>query len=256
MNGIAKPHRWCDARAACRAAVVVACVVGRADAGRADPPAGHRSHAVEGWTVHVSERLRERQPDDLERALALLRGQLAEVVRVVPATARAELQETPLWFSPEYPGVPPRAEFHPDAGWLRAHGRDPAMARAVEFTNIRIFAAETDRMPNFVLHELAHAYHFRVLGADHEGIRAAYDRAKAANLYGRVERWHGNGRPNTFEAAYAMTSPAEYFAETTEAFFSRNDFFPFTRAELAAHDPRMAELLEAVWGGGDGPTTR
>jgi dipeptidyl-peptidase-4 len=28
----------------------------------------------------------------------------------------------------------------------------------------------------------------------------------------------------------------EYFAETTEAYFSRNDFFPFTRAELLEHE--------------------
>jgi len=39
----------------------------------------------------------------------------------------------------------------------------------------------------------------------------------------------------------------EYFAETTEAFFSRNDFFPFTREELHQHDPEMETLLERVW---------
>ena len=44
-----------------------------------------------------------------------------------------------------------------------------------------------------------------------------------------------------------MTNPQEYFAETTEAFFSRNDFFPFTREELRRHDPEMAKLLERVW---------
>ena len=35
--------------------------------------------------------------------------------------------------------------------------------------------------------------------------------------------------------AYAISSPMEYFAESTEAFFSRNDFFPFTRDELKRH---------------------
>jgi hypothetical protein len=44
-----------------------------------------------------------------------------------------------------------------------------------------------------------------------------------------------------------MTSPQEYFAESTEAFFSRNDFFPFTRDELKKHDPEMYELLERLW---------
>ena len=44
-----------------------------------------------------------------------------------------------------------------------------------------------------------------------------------------------------------MTSPMEYFAETTEAFFSRNDFFLFTRDELKQHDPEMEKLLERFW---------
>jgi len=152
--------------------------------------------------------------------------------------------------------VPPQAEFHPDVGWLRTNGRNPDMAKAVEFTNVRIFAEETHRMPNFVHHELAHAYHFRVLGRDRDDVIAAYERAKAANLYGRVERHHGNGRPNTFEAAYAMTDPAEYFAEMTEAYFCRNDFFPFTREELHAHDPRMFAVLQEAWGTTPAPGKR
>lgn len=45
-----------------------------------------------------------------------------------------------------------------------------------------------------------------------------------------------------------MTDPMEYFAETTEAFFSRNDFFPFTRDELHSHDPKMFALLKKLWG--------
>jgi hypothetical protein len=40
----------------------------------------------------------------------------------------------------------------------------------------------------------------------------------------------------------------EYFAETTEAFFSRNDFYPFNRAELRQADPEMEELLGKLWG--------
>ena len=46
---------------------------------------------------------------------------------------------------------------------------------------------------------------------------AAYARAKESGKYDKVERHLGNGRPNTFEKAYAMTNPMEYFAETTEA---------------------------------------
>lgn len=212
----------------------------------------HETRDVAGWTVHVSRSLLEHDARHTRRALELLRSQLEEVGRVVPPAAVAELRKVPLWFSPDYPGEPPRAAYHPDARWLRDHGRDPAMARSVEFSNIRIFEAETRRMPNFALHELAHAYHDRVLAGPRgdDQIRAAYEKARAKGRYDRVERWFGNGKPNTFERAYAMTNPQEYFAETTEAFFSRNDFYPFDRAELDRHDPEMSALLGRLWGVG------
>ena len=40
----------------------------------------------------------------------------------------------------------------------------------------------------------------------------------------------------------------KYFAEISEALFSRNGCFPFTRDELKQHDPEMFALLETLWG--------
>lgn len=208
----------------------------------------HQTNSIEGWTVLVNERLLANEKEATDRALELLRVQLREIVRVAPAPAVAKLREVTLWFSPEYPGVTRRAEYHPGAGWLRENGRDPAMVKGVEFTNIRDFESETKRMPNFTLHELAHAYHDRVLprGFENPEIRRAFERAKAGGKYDRVERRDAAGRA-TLDQAYALTDPMEYFAETTEAFFSRNDFFPFTREELRRHDPEMETLLERLW---------
>ncbi len=211
--------------------------------------ASFQTNSIEGWRVLVNERLLKEEQAATEKALELLHVQLQEIIRVVPAPAVEKLREVPLWFSPAYPGVKPGAEYHPGAGWLRDNGRDPAMAKGVEITDVRDFEAEMKRMPNFILHELAHGYHDRVLprGFDNPEIKAAYQRAKAGGSYDKVERWFGNGRPNKKEKAYAMTNPMEYFAESTEAFFSRNDFFPFTREELKQHDPEMEKLLARLW---------
>lgn len=207
------------------------------------------TRSVHGWQVHVQVRLLENEPAATARALELLESQLAEITRVVPARALAELQKVPLYLSPEYPGVVPRAEYHPGAEWLEKNGRDPAMARGIEFTNIRIFEAECDRMPNFALHELAHAYHHLVLpmGFANPEVRLAFEAAKKGGGYEKVERRLGGTKPNTFERAYALTNPQEYFAETSEAFFSKNDFYPFTNEELSEHDPGMMELLRELW---------
>jgi hypothetical protein len=217
------------------------------DGGGSGAGATYEVRRIEGWTVHVREDLLRDQKPAVEAALVLVQQQLHEVVRLVPGAALAHLRGVNLWISPEYTGVRPTVEYHPDVAWLRDHGRDPAMAKGVEFTNLRILAREVKRMPVLVLHELAHAYHDQVFGFGNAEIKAAYKRAKESKGYDKVERWHGDGRPNTFERAYAMTTPQEYFAETSEAFFGRNDFFPFTNDELKKHDPEMFKLLERLW---------
>jgi hypothetical protein len=209
---------------------------------------GHETKSIEGWTVLINQKLLNDDSEKTARALELLTVQLKEIVRVVPKSAVTELQKITLWFSPEYNGVRPRAEYHPGAGWLTSNGRDAAMVKGVEFTNSRIFEAETRRMPNFALHELAHGYHDRVIrmGFGNLEIKAAYEKAKASGKYDRVERQDSEGKKR-FDRAYAMTTPQEYFAETTEAYFSRNDFYPYNRAELETHDPEMLHLLERLW---------
>jgi len=168
----------------------------------------------------------------------------------VPAKAVTELQKVPLYFSPSYQGKRGGAEFHPGAGWLKDNGRDPIRAKGVEFSGSADFEAEVNRMPNFALHELAHAYHNRVVAGSFNSpeITAAYDHARASGKYEKIERWHGNEKPNTFECAYAMTNPMEYFAENTEEYFLRNDCFPFTHEELKKHDPELFAALEKQWG--------
>jgi hypothetical protein len=208
------------------------------------------TRVVAGWQVHIQTRLLETEGTATEHAMTLLEKMLDEIVRVVPADAVKEMQKVPLYVSPAYKAGSSGAEFHPAAGWLRENGRDPVMAGAVEFSGVADFEAEMNRMPNFALHELAHAYHFHALkdGFDNEQITAAYERAKVDGKYHTVERHLGNGRPNTVELAYAMSNRMEYFAESTEAYFVRNDFFPFTRDDLEAHDPGMHALLEKLWG--------
>lgn len=222
-----------------------------------DAVAGRQAKSIEGWTVLVSDELLKKDQAATGRALELLAVQLREIASEVSASAVAELRKVRLWFSPEYPGVQPRAEYHPDAGWLRDNKRDTAMAKGVEFTDIRDFERETRRMPNFTLHELAHAYHDRVLpkGFGNGEIKAAFEKAKEKGLYDRVEQRFGDGRSANVRA-YAMSNPMEYFAECSESYFSTNDFFPFTREQLKKHDPEVFALLTKLWSGeGDNAKT-
>lgn len=215
-------------------------------AARSDAQSTHEIRKIEGWTVHISKKLLTEQPEKTQKALELLTAQLQEINRVVPERPLAELKVVRLWFSPKYSNAGARAEYHPGAGWLKNNGRDPAMEKAVEFTNILDFERETRRMPNFTLHELAHAYHDRVLGFEHREIKAAYERAKASGKYDDVEHRDSEGRIRK-SRSYAMTNQMEYFAEATEAFFTKNDIYPFVNSELQEHDPELFALLKIVW---------
>lgn len=224
------------------AALVFACV-----ASAASPVPTYQTRTLEGWTVRIDDRLLAAANKPLtDKALVLLAAQLKEVVRIVPAGPVARLRKVTLWLSPPYPNEPQVARYHAGDTLLRQSGRNPAMLKSIEFSNVLTFEKETKRMPVFVLHELSHAYHDQVLG-EHDGLTAAYARAIATQSYDCVERWRGPDVPNTFERAYAMTDDWEFFAENSEALFGRNDFYPFTREDLGKHDPGMLALLQQVW---------
>ena len=93
-----------------------------------------------------------------------------------------------------------------------------------------------------VLHELAHGYHHLVLGYDNKQVNEAYNQAVKEGGYESVLHINGQKR-----RAYALNNDQEYFAETAEAYFGTNDFYPFVRSELKEHDPRMFELHEQLW---------
>ena len=76
------------------------------------------------------------------------------------------------------------------------------------------------------------------------GERAAReDRPRRLAQAASVAHVHGGKRK-----AYAATNYKEYFAELTEAYFGKNDFFPFNRVDLKKYDPTGYQLMQDVWG--------
>ena len=94
-----------------------------------------------------------------------------------------------------------------------------------------------------ILHELAHAYEFIALPAEDHRVGDAFAKAVGSKKYESVEYVRPPKR-----AAYALTNSHEYFAEITEAYFGRNDFYPFVRAELKEFDPEGFRVVREIWG--------
>src|SRR5262249_23185276 len=135
-------------------------------------------------------------------------------------------------------------QYHPSAKWLKEHGHDPKLARAVHIPQARDLTTRllVNQQPMAILHELSHAYHDQVLGFDEPRIKAEWVRFKDSGKYDKVR--HISGRDIRH---YGLTNQMEFFAEMTEAFFGTNDFYPFVRGELKKELPELDRLLEEIW---------
>jgi hypothetical protein len=207
-----------------------------------DPQSLYQEHLIHGFTVLVSPQVlaQARAAADVRAELA---RQFGEVLAVVPPPAVSALRNVRIWV--EWSKRPDAgAEFHVSRGWLEKNGYNPAKAGGIEISNsLNFLNWSRAEQPCMVLHELAHAYHFLVLGEGHREITAAYQQAVQRKSYESVDYFGGGKR-----RAYALVNEKEYFAELSEAYFGRNDFYPFTRADLQRHDPVGYELLQRLWG--------
>lgn len=208
------------------------------------PTSSYVKQTIQGFTVLINPEVL-RHPPDAERMKAELESQLKVILHDLPAKAMERLKKVRLWV--EWEKKPNGgAEFHVSRNWLQANGYNPEKAGDIEISNTRNFVNwSKSAQPCMVMHELAHAYHHLVLGEKHAGIDAAYKQAVDRKLYESVGYVLGGNK-----RAYALSNAKEYYAELTEAYFGKNDFYPFTRSELAKHDPVGFQLMESTWGVG------
>jgi hypothetical protein len=207
-----------------------------------EPTTNYRVEHIAGWKVYFHARLLKDKPDLAARVRRELTRQLEAIVTNVPADKVESLRKTSIWvehFHPQFPC----ACYHPDVRWLRSNGFNPDKVDSVDISNPQNFVDWSRDQPWMMLHELAHGYHDQVLGYDHQGIRRAYERAKASGNYEKVKHVNGDTVRH-----YALNNDQEYFAEITEAYFGKNDFFPFIREDLKKLDPEGYALMHDVWG--------
>jgi hypothetical protein len=207
-----------------------------------DPTSVYGRESIRGFTVLVNPEvsIHKREATEMRKELE---SQLAAIVRAMPSPRLPALRKVWIWveWQKQKNGA---AEFHPSAEWLKSHGYNPDKAGHIELSNTRHFVEwSRSAQPWMVLHEMAHAYHHLVLGENCKAIEAAYRHAVEEELYESVA-YCGGGK----QKAYALTNAKEYFAELSEAYFGRNDFYPFVRSDLKKHDPQGFQLMEQIWG--------
>jgi hypothetical protein len=206
------------------------------------PPTSHYTvSTIRNRRVFVNNDLLAKENITAKECLALLDYKMYEIDRIVPGAALDRIRHVPIWLEQDsilFPG----GVYHPSQEWLIANNMNPEKAKAIEFGNAKTLLVWSIDQPMLLIHEFSHAYHHQVLGYDNADVRAAFDRAKESRIYEDV--LHSSGRMGK---AYAMENEQEYFAELSESYFGSNDIFPFVRAEIQKHDPKMYILIETVW---------
>ena len=208
-------------------------------------PTAHTTRDIEGWTVRVDDRLLKGEGAALgERALKLLTARLVAITIVVPEKALAKLRAINIELDLDY-GDLRTMQYHPDAGWLKAHGYSETLAKCVHIPEAEEFLSpfENHRMPWVVLHELAHGFHDQTIGFDDARVTAVWKKFCDSGKYQSVLT-----SPGPMREHYGLTNQKEFFAEMTEAYFGSNDFYPFVTGELKQAEPETFALLEEIWG--------
>jgi hypothetical protein len=201
---------------------------------------------VEGWTVYINRDVRRQHPEQLAQTLEHLRWELYQVKLAVPPAAVSNMQEkTPIWM--EY-SERVSLSYHPSRNWLIARGyKVPKDPRSMMSLSVRSHYRDSYRHPFVIFHELVHGYDFHFIGKGrrygNNECEANYQRMMKSKTYEKVQIWHGRKGSH-----YARSNRMEYMAEDSEAYFAVNDIYPFVRAELREHDPKMARLIERYWG--------
>jgi len=200
---------------------------------------------IEGWKVHVDPALLKGKHAEVgAKTLKMLSNHLQRIAILVQGKSLEKLKTCEIWIEHSHPTLH-AMQYHPGIGWLKTNGHDTRLYKKVHIPQAKALISRGQMLkhPAVVLHELAHAYHDQFLTFEHPGTIKAFKKAEKSGSYDRVMLFTGQQVKH-----YAMTNHKEYFAEGTEAYFYRNDFYPFVRAELKKHDPDLHKVMDAVWG--------
>ena len=205
------------------------------------PTADYETIGLRGWTVRINPLIAERDPRLHAATMDELDKQLYAITRVIPKVALDRIREIEIWVELEMPKTACMC-YHVSRDWLIPNGYNGDKEGAVEIGNAQAFLDWTKGQPWMVLHELAHGYHDQVFGYDHPQIIEAWTRVKDSGVYKSVGHISGTPRKH-----YALTNQMEWFAETTEALYGTNDFYPYVRSELDEADPEGKALVKQLW---------
>jgi hypothetical protein len=206
------------------------------EATRYEPMSHYTVKEIEGWKVYVNNALLPggAHAETGAAALKLLRSHMIKVKRCIADEPLAELLKVGIWLEVDSTNGPHGRtavyQYHPGLAWLVKMDFHPAKHRCVEYGRASSLVKGGERRAKTLLHELAHAYHDRVLTFGDPDILAAYKRAVEGTAYPPKD--------------WVKSNHKEFFAGLTTRYFGTKK----EREALVERDPVLAKKLREVWG--------
>jgi hypothetical protein len=209
-------------------------------------------HATILWNPDFADDMRTRY-----RIRAALMFDLDIIDWQVPAETWRRLGEIRIVISPKTEGwaadrLPSKGRgsgFHHTANWLRTNGFDAEREGVVEIYNATDFLTNKPVFPMVLVHELTHRLQYLAEGADSAIVTKMIEVHKRAIDSGKgAQVAHILAPPGELKAAPWMKAPwREYIAERAEAFFGRDQYYPFTRDDLISYDREACDVVADLW---------
>jgi hypothetical protein len=194
---------------------------------------------LSGFKIIVDEKVAEKA--ETKECLKIIAKNLEEITKIIKPHNVEKLKKIPIWLEYKFKNDG-AAWYHTDKNWLINNGYSAELENSVEIKNIRNFIDWQSDQPYMLLHELAHGFEDLFLGEMQEKLVAAYNAAVSSGKYVSVSYIRGGK-----QKAYALTNKTEYFAELTEAYFGKNDYYPYNKADLAEFDSEGYKLMQEAW---------
>jgi hypothetical protein len=209
---------WCLAGVYLLLALTAPAVCGQAIRFTPDPITSYDVFRRHGFKVMLSQRLA-----DGAECLQRLDDRLGLIIDAVPAVHLGILRGVTVWIEPGRDGriapsiidkagafyVPLDAKTDLTLYGLRAETKGGIVVLADAYLRGESGKQATDLAPGFLLHEMAHAIHDRLLGYDDTSVITAYHQAMDRKLYDTVQTrsWDQFGQVRVdLRPAYARTN--------------------------------------------------
>jgi hypothetical protein len=193
-----------------------------------DEPTVYKTVRALGWKIKINSKFYEGDTSILRKSFKLFGEELTAINDILPKRALDKLYGVVFWLEDE-------SKLSGHTGMYIGRG-------GIVVSVTQYYAFKTSDNEWVIMHELAHAYHDRVIGFDDEKIIRTYKLIKQAGLYKDVQH-----RLSSYAHGYALKNAHEYFAEISTCYFGINNYYPHDRADLRHYDPIGYALVEEMW---------